>query len=750
MFYHCSSLKSLDLSNFDTLELTETQYMFYSCSSLVLLNIKNFDTSKVSSSTYMFDNVNQNLIYCAEETKITNIKSLLSKYKNNCTHSCFLNQHYKYIIEKNECIDNCYNDQNYSYEYNNICYYSCPNGTHISSSNNYLCEDDLICEKYYNYDKSECLDEIPEGYYLNNSNLKTIDKCDIKCKNCSLESMETNSCISCNISAGYYPLYNNDSSNETFINCYNESIEGYVLDNYIYKPCFSSCKNCSEIGDENDHKCITCKSNYEFKEEMSNVHNCYKICNNYYYFDESNKYYCTETEECEGEYNKLIKEKRKCIDNCSKDNLYKLEYNNICYSNSTYPEISTIITIPLTTQLYETYHESTTPNIILDTNEMNIEDRKTEISTYITNENTVIDDFINKCNVSEILNGLCKLDNKNNTDKGTKDLMILNIKELILKGGFDNILLNITKENSKGVVIKENDIVYQIVTTDNQINNKEDNISIIDLGDCETDLREHHHINKNDSLLIFKLDIYEEGLLAPRVEYEVYDSKTKKQLDLGICNDTKINILIPVIKEEDDINKYNSSSEYYNDICYTHTTDKGTDIILTDRKYEYNKNIKSLCESKCEYEEYDTDIKKAKCECEVKIKIPLLSEITINSNILQQNIDIKKALNVKIMKCYKVTLSKEGLKKNIGSYILLSIIFIVTICLIVFLIKGFSRLKNCINTINSSPEIIKDTKTDSNNIIKDNKIHKLKKIKRHRKHANIKINVEYNSNIINY
>ena len=748
MFCYCPSLKSLDLSNFDTLELTETRFMFYSCSSLVLLNIKNFNTSKVSLSACMFDGVNQNLIYCAEETKITNIKSLLSKYKNNCTHSCFLNQHYKYIIEKNECIDNCYNDQNYSYEYNNICYYSCPNGTHISSSNNYLCEDDLICEKYYNYDKSECLDEIPEGYYLNNSNLKTIDKCNIKCKNCSLESMETNSCISCNISAGYYPLYNNDSSNETFINCYNESIEGYVLDNYIYKPCFSSCKNCSEIGDENDHKCITCKSNYEFKEEMNNVHNCYKICNNYYYFDESNKYYCTETEECEGEYNKLIKEKRKCIDNCSKDNLYKLEYNNICYSNLTYPEISTIITIPPTSQLYETYQESTTLNIILDTNET--EDRKTELSTYITNESTTLNNFINKCNVSEILNGLCKLDNKNNTDKGTKDIMILNIKELILKGGFDNILLNITKENSKGVVINDNNIVYQIVTTDNQINNKEDNISIIDLGDCETDLREHHHINKNDSLLIFKLDIYEEGLLAPRVEYEVYDSKTKKQLDLGICNDTKINILIPVIKEEDDINKYNSSSEYYNDICYTHTTDKGTDIILTDRKYEYNKNIESLCESKCEYEEYDTDIKKAKCECEVKIKIPLLSEITINSNILPENIDIKKALNVKIMKCYKVSLSKEGLKKNIGSYILLSIIFIVTICLIVFLSKGFSKLKNCINTIKSSQEIIKDTKTDSNNIIKDNKIHKHKKRKRHRKHANIKINVEYNSNVINY
>ena len=160
MFYYCSSLKSLDLSNFDTLELKETVCMFYSCRSLVLLNIKNFNTLSVSISIEMFDNVNKNLIYCAEETKISIIQSLLSNYINNCSHSCFLNQHHKYIIEKNECIDNCYNDQKYSYEYNNICYNSCPNGTHISSTNNYLCEDDLICEKYYNYDKSECQKDI--------------------------------------------------------------------------------------------------------------------------------------------------------------------------------------------------------------------------------------------------------------------------------------------------------------------------------------------------------------------------------------------------------------------------------------------------------------------------------------------------------------------------------------------------------------------------------------------------------------
>ena len=344
MFYHCESLKSLDLSNFKTPELIETIQMFHSCYSLVLLNLINFNTSKVSDSRWMFDDANERLIYCANESTIAEIKSssahsFIGDYTNNCKHSCFLNSKYKYIIEKNECIDDCSKDKNYSYEYNNNCYKSCPTRTHISPNNDYLCED-LICPKYYNYGETECLGEIPEGFYLNDSNHKTLDKCDIKCKNCSFESTMQEKCISCNISAGYYPLYNNDSNNETFISCYNESIQGYALFNYSYIPCFRTCHICSEIGDKNNNKCIICKSNYEFKEEMNETQNCYEKCDNdsYYYFDEFNNYYCIK--ECPHEYNKLIKEKGKCIDDCSKDKLYRFEYNNICYS--TYPEITTI------------------------------------------------------------------------------------------------------------------------------------------------------------------------------------------------------------------------------------------------------------------------------------------------------------------------------------------------------------------------------------------------------------------------
>ena len=39
-----------------------------------------------------------------------------------------------------------------------------------------------------------------------------------------------------------------------------------------------------------------------------NFNNCYKICEDFYYFDESNEYHCTKT--CQGKYNKAIIEKK--------------------------------------------------------------------------------------------------------------------------------------------------------------------------------------------------------------------------------------------------------------------------------------------------------------------------------------------------------------------------------------------------------------------------------------------------------
>ena len=47
LFYNCSSLTNLDLSNFNTQNVTKIQCMFYGCSSLTNLNLSNFNTQKL-------------------------------------------------------------------------------------------------------------------------------------------------------------------------------------------------------------------------------------------------------------------------------------------------------------------------------------------------------------------------------------------------------------------------------------------------------------------------------------------------------------------------------------------------------------------------------------------------------------------------------------------------------------------------------------------------------------------------------
>ena len=54
MFCGCSTLTSLDLSNFDTSNVTNMSSMFFSCSSLTSLDVSNFDTSQVKYIDSMF------------------------------------------------------------------------------------------------------------------------------------------------------------------------------------------------------------------------------------------------------------------------------------------------------------------------------------------------------------------------------------------------------------------------------------------------------------------------------------------------------------------------------------------------------------------------------------------------------------------------------------------------------------------------------------------------------------------------
>ena len=118
----------------------------------------------------------------------------------------------------------------------------------------------------------------------------------------------------------------------------------------------------------------------------------------------------------------------------------------------------------------------------------------------------------------------------------------------------------------------------------------------------------------------------------PKIEYDVYsklNGENLTKLDLDLYENNKISLLISVT-DIDNKDKLNSKSGYYNDFCYTATSDSGTDNSLQDRKNEYPS--KAVCQNGCDFVGYNSTTKKAKCSCEPKESSPSFAYMNIDKN----------------------------------------------------------------------------------------------------------------------
>ena len=237
-------------------------------------------------------------------------------------------------------------------------------------------------------------------------------------------------------------------------------------------------------------------------------------------------------------------------------------------------------------------------------------------------------------------------------------------------------------------------------TTQNQKNNLNNNMTSIDLGECGILLRNYYNLTNNETLYMKKLEVIQEGMKIPKLEYDIYcklNGSNLIKLNLSFCRNTKISLSIP-IEIKDSLDKLNSSSEYYNDICYTSTTGSGTDIILKDRKNEYIN--KTVCQDDCDFSGYNYTSKKANCSCKVKDSSFSFADININTTKLLNNFkNAKNYANLNLFVCHKSLFSKEGLIKNVGFHIFIAIIIIRIINLFIFYKKQKNLLKKKIKNL---------------------------------------------------
>ena len=225
------------------------------------------------------------------------------------------------------------------------------------------------------------------------------------------------------------------------------------------------------------------------------------------------------------ENKKIITNISKCTMKCELEDIYKYEYNDFCYQ-----------LCPKGT--YYSY----------DNNYLCIlgDKDKPEIESY--------SNFYTICKYNSLYNGNKPLDR-----------IINDIRKELNETNLDILISKYIDKEKKGFLVNDpdNNILYQFTSTfiQNNNNNSNNNIgynySIIKLGECENLLRTKYKLKDNDIILIYKIDIFIPGQLIPIILYEAYNLKKRKKLELDICNNTKINIEIPVLINEGEEFKYN-------------------------------------------------------------------------------------------------------------------------------------------------------------------------------------------------
>ena len=277
---------------------------------------------------------------------------------------------------------------------------------------------------------------------------------------------------------------------------------------------------------------------------------------------------------------------------------------------------------------------------------------------------------------------------------------------------------------------------YHITTTKNDKLNIYENfnnskrVSRIDLGNCENILKNYYHIDQNDSLIIITLekvsnDSRERGML-----YEVFEPYNKTKLNLSICDNTTISIFVPVVLSEELLNLYNQAKEngydifdrrgvFYNDMCTPFTTPNGTDILLSDRVTYYYYNSETLCQSNCDFSNYDFETQYLECSCDTgnsEIANKEIEGIT-SKTIYQSFYDVLRFSNYKVLWCYKLAFHIDSVTINKGSIIAIAYFIIYFIFLLIYCCKGIDPFRIAIankfkNHFVSKKEEKKDDKND--------------------------------------
>ena len=657
----------------------------------------------------------------------------------SCCLSCNVGYYLTFINACKKCPEFCTECSS-----ENICT-SCKDNCFLFNNQCYECNKDCKTTS----DNCKC-DTCEDGYYLKNyqclhcdSNCKTCIDLATKCLSCEEDSyIDSNqSCAKC------CSPCRKCSNAETCITCVDNF---FILQNFCYqcnKNCKTTndnckCETCNDVGYYlKNYQCLQCDSYSKTCKDSSSF--CLS-CNNGYYLTSSNL-----CEKCPDTCNECTDENTctSCKDNhfllidkcyqCNKDckttsdnckcetcndgyylnNYQCLQCNSICNSCLD-SDRCTSCKDNFFIFNFKCYQCNKDCKLLIDncrciTCEEGYFLKNYQCLKCKPNCKTCInkDNYCTSCNNTKLLYNNSCIDYDDNSYNNLNYLKIEKENEIKY---YDEILYFIeslftsdffkTKDLDDGddIFIQTEKINIYLTTIEIQKKRKDENITTIDSGKCEILLRDYYNISDDELLYMKILEVYQERMKIKKIEYNIYSKLNGTnliKLDLSICQLSKIFISYPIeITENFDI--FNTSSGYYNDICYSATSESGIDISLKDRKNIFIEKNKAVCQDYCVFSDYNHTNKKANCSCKARESHISFADMKINKDKLFENlININNIANLNILICYKKLFNINGILFNIGSYIIAAIILFHIISFFIFYLKQYGLIKNKIKFI---------------------------------------------------
>ena len=315
------------------------------------------------------------------------------------------------------------------------------------------------------------------------------------------------------------------------------------------------------------------------------------------------------------------------------------------------------------------------------------------------------------CNIQKVLTGeqnCISIDNLTKIYNNTPDDKIQFIEDTKKEFFYDRDTFATEYVKKNGMIHKnffDDSISYELTTLSDK--NLYNDLTYINIMDCENLLKTTKGIEPNEELMLFKIEYFTEEFKIPIIEYKIF-FQNGTELNFSICNCMKFIYSIPVSLNESLLYKYNPNSEYNNELCFQFTTEYKTDIILYDRRNEFNVENASYCESNCKFLKYDNG--RVYCECPIKSEFNKFidKDESQRYDLIYRFHDIHpQSTNLGVLRCFKMLFSKLSINGNYPSIIY--IIFIVG-NLAAALFFCISDYKNLYSQIQSYTEQLSKTK----------------------------------------